>query len=159
MEGYDLITVVDEKNWGTVVGREGEYLIVEHGMLRKHRYAIPESTTEIDEENRQVRTTLAGELIGDSPKVDDGFDHAAVAQHYGLADTSEAPPTEGWGDTVAGDPAQGAEFAEQRAGIESAVEQRARIRESGTEADMGGIPEESPAMLGERYSDFRRDES
>ncbi len=158
MEGYDLVTAVDGKQWGTIVGREGDYLIVEHGLLRKHRYAIPEETTETDDANRQVRTTLSGDLIGDSPPVDDGFDRAAVAQHYGLADASEAPPTEGWGDTVPDDPARGAEYDQQQAGVETAVEQRARIREHGADADLGGMPEESPAMLGERYSDFRDDE-
>ena len=158
VEGYDLITVVDGNKWGTVVGREDEYLIVEHGMLRKHRYAIPYTTTEVDEENRQVRTTLSGELIGDSPKVDDGLDRHAVGHHYGLSDSADAPPTEGWGDTVADDPVRGAEATEQQAGLETAVEERARIREGDAASDMGGIPEESPAMLGERYSDVRRDE-
>jgi hypothetical protein len=156
MEGYDLITAVDDKTWGTVVGREDDYVIVEHGLLRKHRYAVPESSTEVDDEARQVRTTLAGELIADSPKVDDGLDRSAVAAHYGLADTYEAPPTEGWGDTVSSDPAEGAEAAEERAGMETAVEQRARIREGDAAGYLGDVPEESPAMLGDRYADVHR---
>ena len=39
MNGYDFITAVDDKKWGTVVDQQGDYVIVEHGTLRKHRYA------------------------------------------------------------------------------------------------------------------------
>ena len=156
MEGYDFITAVDGRHWGTVVGRQGDYVIVEHGMLRKHRYAVPETSVEVDDAERAVRTSLSADLIGDSPKVDDGnVDRYEVAAHYGLAETSEAPATEGWGETVATDPAVGAEAQAERDGVETAVEQRARVREDAG-SDMGGIPDESPAMLGERYSDFRR---
>jgi hypothetical protein len=153
MEGYELISAVDDKSYGNVVGEEGDYVIVEHGTLRKSRHAVPRSSVEIDDERREVRTTLSRELIDDSPKVEDGgIDHTAVAQHYGLAAGSEAPPTEGYGETTADDPARGAEWDEHRAGIDPTVEQRARIREGGEEA--GGLPEESPAMLGDRYSDL-----
>jgi hypothetical protein len=159
MQGYDLISTSDDEKIGTVVSAEADYVIVEHGMLRKQRHAVPLTTVEVDDGERQVRTTLSRALIEDSPKIDDdAFDRAAVARHYGLADTSEAPPTEGYGDSVATDPAEGAELQAERAGVETAVEQRARIRE-GREGDRaGGIPQESPAMLGERYKDVPDEE-
>jgi hypothetical protein len=154
MEGYDVISAVDDKKLGSVVREEGDYVIIEHGTLRKQRHAIPKTTLQVLDDRSEVRTTLARGLIEDSPRVDDdGLDRENLARYYGLADTSEAPPTEGYGDTVPTDPAQGAETEEQAAGIEPAAEQRARIREGDASGDRaGGIPQESPAMLGERYS-------
>jgi hypothetical protein len=138
MDGYDFITAVDDKRWGTVVGREGDYVIVEHGALRKHRYAVPDSAIAVDEEAQEVRTTLSAELIGESPKVDDDFDGDAVARHYGLDD------------------ADGPSAAESSGG-DTAVEERAQIRE-GNAAATDGMPDESPALLGDRLSDVREDE-
>jgi hypothetical protein len=156
MDGYDFITAVDDKKWGTVVGEEGDYVIVEHGALRKHRYAVPRSSVDVVEDEQQVRTTLSGELISESPKVDDGFDRQSVDRHYGLTGTEVAPPTEGHGDTVSDDPARGAEYQEQQAGVEPAVEERARIREGSAEST-DGMPDESPALLGDRLSDVPED--
>lgn len=132
MEGYDLITAVDDKRWGTVVGKEGDYVIVEHGTLWKHRFAVPQDAVEVDDEAKEARTSLSGELISESPKVDSELDHEAVARHYGIAETSET------------------------AGGETATEERAQIREGG--ADMAGLPDESPALLGDRLSDVREDD-
>jgi hypothetical protein len=133
MDGFDFITAVDDKHWGTVVGKQGEYVIVEHGTLRKHRYAVPQDSVEVDDGAKEARTSLSGELISESPKVDDGLDHEAVARHYGLADTSET------------------------AGGETATEERAQIR-GGSSESMDGLPDESPALLGDRLSDVREDE-
>ncbi|HEU4941621.1 MAG TPA: hypothetical protein VFT18_00030 [Gaiellaceae bacterium] len=130
MNGYDLITVVDDKQWGTVVDENDEYVVVEHGTLRKHLYAVPKASVEVDEGAQEVRTTLSGELIGDSPPVDDGFDHDAVARHYGLGDTSALE------------------------GGETATQERARIREASADS-ADGLPDESPALLGDRLSDVR----
>jgi|ERR671924_1404406 hypothetical protein len=157
MDGYDFITAVDDKRWGTVVDRQGDYVIVEHGTLRKHRYAVPVSTTQVDDQAKEVRTTLSGELIAESPTVDKDFDTDTVARHYGLAAGEAAPVTEGYGDTVADDPARGPEYHEQRAGMDTAVEERARIREGSAEAT-DAMPDESPALLGDRLSDVREDE-
>ena len=132
MNGYDFITVVDDHKWGTVVDRQGDYVVVEHGTLRKHRYAVPASTVEVDDGAQEVRTTLSGELIGESPKVDDGFDPEALNRHYGLGDTSEL------------------------AGGETATQERAEIRE-GTPESNDAMPDESPALLGDRLSDVRDD--
>jgi hypothetical protein len=136
MEGYDFITLVDDKHWGTVVERQGDYVIVEHGTLRKHRYAVPESTVEVDHDAKQARTTLSGEMISESPKVDKDFDGHAVGLHYGIDDAGGPSAAEGAG----GD----------------AVEERAQIREGG--GDMVGLPDESPALLGDRLSDVPDEE-
>jgi hypothetical protein len=152
MNGYDFITAVDDKKWGTVVDQQGDYVIVEHGTLRKHRYAVPKSSVDVDEDAKEVRTTLSGELISESPKVDDDFNRKDIDRHYGLTGTEVAPATEGYGDTVSDDPARGAEYQEQQAGLDPAVEERARIREGSTESN-DGMPDESPALLGDRLSD------
>lgn len=152
MDGYDFITAVDDKQWGTVVGRQDGYVIVEHGTLRKHRYAVPEESVDVDENAKEVRTSLSGELIGESPKVDDGFDRDAVARHYGLVDTTVEYAS------AADDPARGPEYQEQRAGVDSSVEERARMREGDADA-ADAMPDESPALLGDRLSDVREDET
>jgi hypothetical protein len=90
------------------------------------------SSVDVDEEAKEARTTLSGELIGESPKVDHGFDRETVARHYGLGETSEV------------------------AGAETATEERARIRE-GTAESTDGMPDESPALLGDRLSDVPED--
>jgi hypothetical protein len=124
MEGYDVISVADDKRLGTVVREEDGYVVFEHGTLRKQHHAIPWTTVEVDAGRQEVRTTLSKELVENSPKVDDGgLDREALARHYGAPDT-------------AGD----------------AVHERIETRE-GVEGDRPGeIPQESPAMLGERYS-------
>src|SRR5215204_908174 len=40
MEGYDVVTMDDQKV-GTVVGESGDFLLVEHGLLRKAKHALP----------------------------------------------------------------------------------------------------------------------
>ena len=157
MNEYDFITAVDDKKWGTVVDQQGDYVIVEHGTLRKHRYAVPRSSVDVDEDAKEVRTTLSGELISESPKVDDGFNRDDVDRHYGLTGTEVATPTEGYGDTVSDDPARGAEYQEQQAGLDTAVEERAKIREGSAETT-DAMPDESPALLGDRLSDVPKEE-
>jgi hypothetical protein len=124
MEGYDVISVVDDKTLGTVVREEGDYVVFEHGTFRKQLHAVPRTTVEVDTERREVRTTLSKELIEESPKVgQDGLDREALARHYGTPDTGE-----------------------------QAVRERLETREVEGGDRPGGIPQESPGMLGERYS-------
>jgi hypothetical protein len=124
MEGYDVISVADNKKLGTVVRDEGDYVVFEHGTLRKQHHAIPRTTVEVDTNAREVRTTLSKELVEDSPKVDDGgLDRAALARHYGEPDTAG-----------------------------EAVQERLETRGEVEGDRPGGIPQESPGMLGERYS-------
>ena len=77
-------------------------------------------------------------------------DYQAVAEHYGLAGGSAAPATEGYGETVPGDPARSAEEQELRTGVTPAAGERARIHKGGSGSSM---PEKSPALLGDRLSD------
>jgi hypothetical protein len=133
MEGYDVISTPDDKKLGTVVRDEGDFIVFEHGSLRKQHHAVPQSTVEVDDEEREVRTTLSKSLIEDSPKVEDGsLDRDALKRHYGLEES--------------------AEIQQERERIDTAVEERARMRTGEDDDRAGGIPTESPAMLGERYS-------
>jgi hypothetical protein len=146
MEGYEVITS-DEHKIGHVVGVEDGNLIVEHGHLRKTRNGLPLTFADVDEANERVVTTLAADVVYDSPKIENGsVDRQAVAAHYGLADTT----AEGLGDTDADELEIGAEADMRRGGAESVVQQRAHVREK-----LGGAEkpvDESPALLGDRYS-------
>ena len=86
MEGYEVVTP-DEDTIGRVVERKGDYLIVEHGVLRKSRHAVPWSTVEIDDAEQRARTSLSKEFIETSPKLENGsLDEQAIA-----ATTASAP--------------------------------------------------------------------
>lgn len=140
MDGYDVITSDDHKVGG-VVRVEGDFLIVEGGLLRKTKHAVPLTFAQVDEDERVVRLTLAREIVEDSPQVDDDtLDRRAIAEHYGLASGYDQPETQGYGDVVADDPAWGAEVEGRRTGVEPAPEQRARIREGESDAGPHGRP-------------------
>jgi hypothetical protein len=129
MTGYEVVTS-DEHTIGTVVEDRGEYLIVERGMLRKTRHALPKAFAHADGGERIVRVTVSKETIADSPKLAHGeIDEQAVARHYGLAGGWEHPDTEGRGDVLPGDPAVGSEVEGQQWGVEPADKERAEIRE------------------------------
>ena len=128
MEGYDVVTS-DEKKAGTVVGEIGDNLIVEHGMLRKTRTALPRTFAEVHDSERVVRATVSKEIFDGAPAVhDDELDQQAVAAHYGLAEGFADPESEGYGDTLPDDPGRSAEAQEQRTGVESAAQERAEVR-------------------------------
>jgi hypothetical protein len=131
MEGYDVVTYDDDKV-GTVAGESGEYLIVEHGLIRKSKRALPRQFAHLDDEAQQVRTTIGKDIFFDSPEVDGEVDERAVQEHYGLT-PSEGPGTE-----------RSSEAQGLRHGVEPAEEERARIRAGEPEI------EESPALLGDR---------
>jgi hypothetical protein len=138
MEGYEVITS-DEREFGQVVEIRGDNLIVEHGLLRKSRYAVPRVFAKADDGERVVRLTVTEDVIETSPKLDDdSVDEQAVAQHYGLAAGETAPETEGYGEVLPDDPARSAEQQELRTGVEPAASQRARIREGRSEAGRHG---------------------
>ena len=146
MEGYEVISVNDDKCIGHVVNRVGDILVVEHGTLRKTRNGLPMTFAEVDDANERVVTTLAADLVYDSPKIDNGgVDRDAIAAHYGLADTT----AEGLGDTDPDELELGAESDMRRGGHESTVEERTRVRE-----ELGAAErpvDEAPALLGDRY--------
>ena len=132
MEGYDVVTIEDEKV-GKVVDTQGDNLIVEQGTIRKSKHALPRTFAEVEEGEQVVRMTVTKDIFCDSPKIDGEVDEAAIALHYGLAEDSEAPETEGDDE------------------ITPAEQERAQAREQlGGETDQG-VPEESPALLGDRY--------
>src|SRR3954452_7772942 len=62
MEGYEVITS-DEQKLGSVVEVKGENLIVERGLLRKTRHAIPKVFAEEDGAEQVVRLTVSEELV------------------------------------------------------------------------------------------------
>jgi hypothetical protein len=144
MEGYDVVTIDDEKV-GTVAEEAGDFLIVEHGLLRKSSHALPRQLAHANEEAREVRITVAKEVFLDSPELDGDLDERAVQEYYGLA-PSEGPGTEGYGVTDPGDPARSSEEQAMRDGVEPTEEQRARIRTGEPEL------EESPGLLGDRMA-------
>ena len=143
MEGYDVVTS-DGERLGQVVGVAGDNLIVEHGTLRKSRHALPNVFAHVDDGEQVVRTTLAKQLIEDSPKLgDDDLDESAVAAYYGLASADEEPPSEGYGELNPDDPALTADQQGLRADVMPAEQQRAETRknlETGTTYGPPGRP-------------------
>ena len=137
MEGYDVVTIDDEKV-GKVVDMHGDHLIVEQGTIRKSKHALPRTFAEVDDGEKLVRMTVSKDIFCDSPKINGEVDETAIAMHYGLAGGSEAPPI-------------ASEQQAERAGVTPAQQERAQAREQmGGETDQG-VPGESPALLGDRY--------
>jgi len=136
MEGYEVIGSDDHKI-GTIVAVEEDLLIVEGGLVRKTRHAVPVVFAEQGDDHA-VRLTLAKDIITDSPAVDDDLDRQAIAEYYGLAEGYEDPETQGDGELVADDPALSAEQEGRAAGVEPAAERRARIREGHSQAGPRG---------------------
>ena len=86
MEGFDVIGTDDHKV-GEVVAAEGDVLIVEAGLLRKTRHAVPLAFAHADDGERVVRLTISKELVDSSPALrDHDVDQNAVMEHYGLVD-------------------------------------------------------------------------
>jgi hypothetical protein len=150
MEGFEVISINDEKCIGHVVERSGDNLIVEHGHLRHHKNALPLAFAEIDEANERVTTTLSAHMVHESPAVNgDGVDEAKVAEYYGLGGVG----AEGYGDTSAGE--AGAESWVQP--TTPATEERAAARNEvaageGANDHAGAPAPDSPALLGDRTS-------
>jgi hypothetical protein len=147
MQGFQVFTS-DDCKFGEVVGVEGDHLIVEHGTLRKSKYAVPETFAHTDDGERVVRLSVSKEIVESSPKLENGsIDRTAVAAHYGLAEGTAAPDTEGYGDVLPDDPARSAVEQELRTGIQPADQQRAEMRESGSggggDQDKLGTPPET----------------
>jgi hypothetical protein len=125
MEGYDVKTIDGDKI-GHVVDTDGDFLIVEHGLL-KSKHALPKTFAEVDADEHVVRTTLSKHLIYDSPKLNGELDRIAVAEHYGLAEGFTDPLTRGRGDLEPDDPAWTDEQDAARAGA-GPIRERVSIR-------------------------------
>jgi hypothetical protein len=131
LDSYDVLTIDDDKV-GHVIEDHGDYLIVEHGLL-KTKHALPRTFAEIEPDAKIVRTTLSKQLIHDSPKVGDDYDRREIAEYYGLAEGYEDPVTRGAGDLLPDDPARSAEEDAIRAGVDP-VQERLRVREGLSES-------------------------
>jgi hypothetical protein len=140
MEGYEVISS-DDRKVGRVVEVKGDNVIVEHGLLRKTRQAIPKPFVHTDESEQVVRLSVSSEIVESSPKVEDGqLDERAIAGHYGLAAGDPAPETKGYGDVLPDDPARSAEQEELRTGVEPAAQRRAAMREGRDDPGPHGRP-------------------
>jgi hypothetical protein len=144
MKGYDVRTIDGDKI-GHVLDTDGDFLIIEHGLL-KSKHALPQTFAEVDADEQVVRTTLSKDLIYQSPKVHDEIDHTAIAEHYGLAEGFTDPPTRGLGDLEPDDPAYGADQP-----LREHVEVRKAL------AGDNGPLDEAPSSPGVTGGDRRRD--
>jgi hypothetical protein len=143
VEGFEVVTSDGHKAGHVVEARDG-WLVVEYGTLRKTRRAVPREFAQLSDGEQTVRLSVAKHILDDSPKVNGDLDERAAAEYYGIAPGKTQPPTEGYGEIVAGDPAESADQDSLRAGLERPEEQRSRVRSE------GGEELESPALLGER---------
>jgi hypothetical protein len=157
MQGYDVVTIDDEKV-GKVVDTQGDHLIVQTGTIRKSKHALPQTFAAIDDGEQIVRMSVTKEVFCDSPKVNGEVDETAIAEYYGLAAASEAPPTEGYGETVSDDPAFGSETHGESVGVKPATQERAESRKRMANADTAGLPDESPALLTDRLAGVEEQE-
>ena len=145
MKGYDVRTIDDDKI-GHVVDTDGDFLIVEHGLLHS-KHALPKTFAEVDADNEVVRTTLSKDLIYDSPKVNGELDRQAVAEHYGLAEGFTDPTTRGLDDELEpDDPAYTADRS-----LRDEIEARKEV------AAGEGPFDEAPSSPGVTGGDRRRD--
>ena len=133
-KGYAVLTSDDER-LGQVIGETGGNLVVEHGLLFKHRRALPMAFAHVDDSEQVIRTTLSKQMIVDSPDLKDGEppDEQEIATYYGLAAGYESPPTEGDGALKPDDPALSADQLTRRLGMTPPEEERARVREGAGE--------------------------
>lgn len=144
MKGYDVRTIDGDKI-GHVVDTDGDFLIVEHGLL-KSKHALPMVFAEVDGDEQVVRTTLSKDLIHHSPKVNGEIDRQAVAEHYGLAEGFTDAPTRGLGDLEPDDPAWAAD---------QPLHEQSEMRKEVTAGE--GPFDESPSSPGVTGGDRRRD--
>jgi hypothetical protein len=154
MEGFEVVTS-DDCKLGRVVDVRENYLIVEHGTLRKTRHAVPTTFAHADEAAKEVRLSVSKEIVDGSPKIDNGsVNWQIVAEHYGLAEATPAPETEGYGEMLPDDPGRSADEEAILAGRQPADQQRAEARERGTAAGDDELGS-SPALLGDRIKGSR----
>jgi hypothetical protein len=138
MEGFEVLTS-DDCKIGHVAEVRGGHLIIEHGLLKKTRHAVPQAFAYTTDGEQIVRLSVSKEIVETSPKLDNGsIDKHAVAEHFGLAEGTPAPETEGYGELLPDDPAHGADQDLFRAGGKPADQERAEIRERGLDADRDG---------------------
>ena len=108
MEDYDVVSSDDSKI-GHAVGTKDGFLIVESGLIRKTKHAVPLDMTRTDADEKVVRLTVTKQMVEEGPAVeDDDTDWRAVSDYYG----------------------RGAELEGQPEGIEPSDQERAAMRDS-----------------------------
>jgi hypothetical protein len=157
VEGYKLVSA-DDREVGQIVGKMGDGVVVEHGLLRKRRHLVPLAFANVDGDEEVVRTTLSKEMIESSPAIgDDGVDEAEIAAYYGLAEGTVAPATEGYGELGPDETAITADRQERSDGLTTAEEERAAIREELSSGEGRLDRDESPGITGgDRFRDADR---
>lgn len=157
MRGYDVVTS-DDRVVGRVVDVRNGFLIVESGRLHKSRHPVPREFVHAVDEAAKAFVTVPRRVLMDAPRVDKHghFDQASAAAHFGLAEFYLQPPTEGEGESLAHDPAWGADRDSIAAGRPAPEHRRAEQRKH----MRPGFPDEhhatSPALLGDRRIGLRR---
>jgi hypothetical protein len=157
VEGYKVVSA-DDKEIGEVVGRLGDSVVVEHGLLRKKKHAVPLAFATTDDGAQVLRTTLSKEMIESSPEVSDlDVDETQIAIYYGLAEPEPDPATEGYGELLPDETAITADRQTRSEGMAAAEEERAAIRE-GLSSGEGPLDRgESPGITGgDRFRDSDR---
>lgn len=157
MRGYEVMTS-DDRAVGRVVDVRDGFLIVESGRLRTSRHPVPQEFVHVVDEAAKAFVTVPKRVLTDAPRVDKRgrFDRAAAARHFGLAESYAQSPTEGEGESLAHDPAWGADRDSIAAGRPAPEHRRAEIRKH----MRPGFPAEhrpsSTALFGDRHIDGRR---
>jgi hypothetical protein len=129
MRGYEVVTS-DDRVVGQVVDVRDGFLIVESGHLRKSRHPVPREFVHVVDEAAKAFVTVPKRVLMEAPRVDKraGFDRAAAARHFGLAESYLQPPTEGESESLAHDPAWGADRDSIAAGRPAPEHRRAELR-------------------------------
>ena len=95
MKGFEVVTN-DDCKIGHVLAVQDSHLVIEHGLLKKSRHAVPETFAHSDDSEEMVRLSVSKEIVVNSPKLENGsIDTQAVAEHYGLAEGTPAPEADG----------------------------------------------------------------
>ena len=95
MKGFEVVTS-DDCKIGHVLAVQDNHLVIEHGLLKKSRHAVPETFAHSDDSEETVRLSVSKEIVVNSPKLENGsIDTQAVAEHYGLAEGTPTPEADG----------------------------------------------------------------
>ena len=89
MEGWRAVTTDDHKV-GTVVAEVDDFVIVEHGMLRKSRHAVPKAFVHYRPESEEICLSLPKDMLEESPKVENGVEFDELHMRSGHDRRSDA---------------------------------------------------------------------
>jgi hypothetical protein len=151
MEGYDVVGIDDNKI-GRVVGATDDLLIIERGVLRKHRTALPREFAHVEEAAQVVRVTVDKDIIAKAPEVDgDEPDRSAIAAYYGLGEAADTTTTD---DASGTGVSTSAEEDARRLGITTGEDERLNVRSGSRPRDGADDMGHSPGVTGgDRFAD------